>query len=349
MGVELAAQSYKRPGIKTNLNSTRTLPKFQETQTSSSTSTASTSSSSTSKSDKSIKYTALSALGTTSRQSIQSGAVRQGGTRFVNPSDYTLRNVDAQLTQSIATGFAPTPRSARREADRLNADLQKYVQYVNSQRAYANTGTNKAAGTMSAISMLNQTIGSVTKAVASTKASKPSVVSNSSTPAANLSADAANVLTNLSSATNTKALKSELSSLGSKIDTKSKLVEQYQGQIDADSESKTNAEKELATIKENISTTKTSITGISNRTAGKLVITWKKAKSADGYEIYRRAGTTNPYVRAAVIKSGSTTKYTNAKLKKGHTYYYRIRSYRYDENGRKIYSGWSTVKKQKVK
>ena len=74
-----------------------------------------------------------------------------------------------------------------------------------------------------------------------------------------------------------------------------------------------------------------------------------KAKSADGYEIYRRAGTTNPYVRAAVIKSGSTTKYTNAKLKKGHTYYYRIRSYRYDENGRKIYSGWSTVKKQKVK
>ena len=67
------------------------------------------------------------------------------------------------------------------------------------------------------------------------------------------------------------------------------------------------------------------------------------------YEIYRRAGTTNPYVRAAVIKSGSTTKYTNAKLKKGHTYYYRIRSYRYDENGRKIYSGWSTVKKQKVK
>ena len=75
----------------------------------------------------------------------------------------------------------------------------------------------------------------------------------------------------------------------------------------------------------------------------------EKAKSADGYEIYRRAGTTNPYVRAAVIKSGSTTKYTNAKLKKGHTYYYRIRSYRYDENGRKIYSGWSTVKKQKVK
>ena len=61
---------------------------------------------------------------------------------------------------------------------------------------------------------------------------------------------------------------------------------------------------------------KTSITGISNRTAGKLVITWKKAKSADGYEIYRRAGTTNPYVRAAVIKSGSNYKIHECKTEK---------------------------------
>lgn len=94
---------------------------------------------------------------------------------------------------------------------------------------------------------------------------------------------------------------------------------------------------------------KTTITGISNKTAGKLVLNWKKSKGAKGYEIYRRAGTTNSYVRAAVIKSGSTTKYTNAKLKKGHTYYYRIRSYAYDKNGKKIYSSWSTVKSQKVK
>lgn len=94
---------------------------------------------------------------------------------------------------------------------------------------------------------------------------------------------------------------------------------------------------------------KTSITGISNKKAGRLMLTWKKSRGAQGYEIYRRTGTTNPYVRAAVIKSGSITKYTNTKLKKGRTYYYRIRSFRYDENGKKVYSGWSTVKKQKVK
>ena len=94
---------------------------------------------------------------------------------------------------------------------------------------------------------------------------------------------------------------------------------------------------------------KTSITGISNATAGKLVLTWKKSKGAKGYEIYRRTGTTGSYVRAAEIKSGSTVKYTNTKLKKGRTYYYRIRSYRYDKNGKKVYSGWSAVKSKKVK
>lgn len=94
---------------------------------------------------------------------------------------------------------------------------------------------------------------------------------------------------------------------------------------------------------------KTTITGISNKIAGKLVISWKKSKGAKGYEIYRRAGTTNSYVKAAVIQSGSTIRYTNMKLKKGHTYYYRIRSYTYDKNGEKVYSGWSTVKSQKVK
>ena len=94
---------------------------------------------------------------------------------------------------------------------------------------------------------------------------------------------------------------------------------------------------------------KTSITGISNATAGKLVLTWKKSKGAKGYEIYRRTGTTGSYVRAAEIKSGSTVKYTNKKLKKGRTYYYRIRSYTYDKNGKKVYSGWSAVKSKKVK
>lgn len=245
MSGNTAVKLYKpQPGLKTNLNSTRTLPKFDETKTSSNTSTASTSSSSTSKSDKSIKYAALSALGNTSRQSIQSGAVRQGGTRFVNPSDYTLRNVDAQLTQSIATGFAPTPRSARREADRLNADLQKYVQYINSQKSCANTGTNKAAGTMSAISMLNQTIGSVTKAVASTKASNPSNITSSSSNNSSIQFTGNNSKEYDSQIQTEKALKDSASELSASLDAS----------IKENTETLNNKNTDLSNVKGEIST-----------------------------------------------------------------------------------------------
>ena len=83
---------------------------------------------------------------------------------------------------------------------------------------------------------------------------------------------------------------------------------------------------------------------ISSKSKNKLVITWKKQKNAKGYEIYRKTGKKGSYKKIKVIKKGSTVTYTNSKLKKGKTYYYKIRSYKYDTNGKKIYSSWSSVK-----
>ena len=94
---------------------------------------------------------------------------------------------------------------------------------------------------------------------------------------------------------------------------------------------------------------KTTITGISNKSAKKLTLTWKKSKNAKGYEIYRRTGTTGSYKKIATIKSGSTVKYTNTGLKKGNKYYYRIRTYSYNALGNKVYSGWSAVKSKTSK
>lgn len=91
------------------------------------------------------------------------------------------------------------------------------------------------------------------------------------------------------------------------------------------------------------------ISGISNKTAKKLTITWKKSSNAKGYEIYRRIGTTGSYKKIATIKSGNTLKYTNTKLKKGTKYYYRIRAYSYNALGKKVYSGWSVVKSKASK
>ena len=67
-------------------------------------------------------------------------------------------------------------------------------------------------------------------------------------------------------------------------------------------------------------------------------------KGAKGYELYRRTGKKGSYKKLKVIKSGSTLKYTSSKLKKGTAYYYKIRAYKCDAKGKKVYGGWSAVK-----
>ena len=94
---------------------------------------------------------------------------------------------------------------------------------------------------------------------------------------------------------------------------------------------------------------KPTLSGLSNTSARKLVLTWKKSRNAKGYEIYRRIGTTGSYKKIATVKSGSTLKYTNTGLKKGTKYYYRIRAYSYNALGNKVYSGWSAVKSKTSK
>ena len=67
-------------------------------------------------------------------------------------------------------------------------------------------------------------------------------------------------------------------------------------------------------------------------------LTWKKSISATGYEVYRATG--GSWKKIATVKSIS---YTNKKLKKGTTYKYKVRAYKVI-NGKKLYSGYSTVK-----
>lgn len=89
---------------------------------------------------------------------------------------------------------------------------------------------------------------------------------------------------------------------------------------------------------------KTAVKSISNKSRGKLTLSWKKVSEARGYEIYRKIGKTGKYKRVKTITKNSTVKYTNTKLKKGTAYYYRVRSYTIGANGKKVYSRWSNVK-----
>lgn len=80
----------------------------------------------------------------------------------------------------------------------------------------------------------------------------------------------------------------------------------------------------------------------------KAYIKWSKISGASGYEIYRASSKKGYYSKIKTITSGKTTSYTNSKLTRKKTYYYKVRAYRY-VSGKKVYSSYSSVKYVKVK
>ena len=68
-----------------------------------------------------------------------------------------------------------------------------------------------------------------------------------------------------------------------------------------------------------------------------VVLKWKKVSGASGYYIYRCSNNSSTIKRIAVIKKGSTTSYTNKKLKNNVTYTYYVAAYR--KKSGKIYTG----------
>ena len=80
----------------------------------------------------------------------------------------------------------------------------------------------------------------------------------------------------------------------------------------------------------------------------KAYIKWSKISGASGYEIYRASSKKGYYSKIKTITSGKTTSYTNSKLTRKKTYYYKVRAYRY-VSGKKVYSSYSSIKYVKVK
>lgn len=107
-----------------------------------------------------------------------------------------------------------------------------------------------------------------------------------------------------------------------------------------------------ATFKE----TKPAATSISKITSKskKVTLKYKASKTADGYEIERSTSKSKGFEVIKDVNNAATLTYVdkNSKsnvLKKGKTYYYRIRAYKYNEDGSKVYAKYSKVKSVKVK
>ena len=70
-------------------------------------------------------------------------------------------------------------------------------------------------------------------------------------------------------------------------------------------------------------------------------ITWGKVASASGYRIYRKTSS-GSYELVKTISGSSTVTWTDSTLEAGETYYYRIRAYKTDSGGTKVYGSYSS-------
>ena len=88
---------------------------------------------------------------------------------------------------------------------------------------------------------------------------------------------------------------------------------------------------------------------LSSVTAGtsKAVVKWTK-KAATGYEIQYATSSAFKSAKTVNISKSSTVSRTITNLKKGKTYYFRIRSYKKTADGI-CYSSWTTKKSVKIK
>lgn len=88
---------------------------------------------------------------------------------------------------------------------------------------------------------------------------------------------------------------------------------------------------------------------VKNNKKKTIQVKWKSVTGASGYEIqYALNKKFSKGKKTKVVKSAKKTSLTIKKLKKGKTYYVRIRSYALDGN-KKVYGAWSAKKKIKIK
>ena len=91
---------------------------------------------------------------------------------------------------------------------------------------------------------------------------------------------------------------------------------------------------------------KASLTSAKNSKSKRILLKYKKVSGAKGYEI--SYSTDKKFKKAVTKKNTAKTSYTISKLKKGKTYYVRIRAYKIDSTGKKVYGKYSSVKKVKI-
>jgi hypothetical protein len=93
--------------------------------------------------------------------------------------------------------------------------------------------------------------------------------------------------------------------------------------------------------------TPTVLTKLLNNHAGWMNIQWRKIGGVDGYQVQYATNAEMTDVKSASITKNNTCSYTRKDVKKGKTYYVRVRTYKVVD-GVRYYSNWSGIKSVKI-
>ncbi len=92
---------------------------------------------------------------------------------------------------------------------------------------------------------------------------------------------------------------------------------------------------------------RTVLSSIKKKNKGKAVIKWKKTANAKGYDLLYASN--KKFKKGTKRITSEKTSTTLKKLKRGRTYYIKIRAYTYDSAGKRIYGPYSKVKSVKIR
>lgn len=119
------------------------------------------------------------------------------------------------------------------------------------------------------------------------------------------------------------------------------------GQSTSDSCMSASPSKASAAMYTSVTAKKVSkISSVKSKKTGEATISYKKASGASGYAIYRATSKKGTYV---LVGTTTKTSYTDAGLKSGKTYYYKVASYKQSEAKANIYSAKTSYKSVKAK
>lgn len=92
---------------------------------------------------------------------------------------------------------------------------------------------------------------------------------------------------------------------------------------------------------------KAKITGIQQVYHEELEISWGQVSGATGYLVYKSTDPNGTFTYCGSVNNGAVLSYTDAKVSRDNTYYYKIFAYR-TVNGTNVYANGSDVSGQKV-